>query len=300
MTRLAPLWQQNGSYPAATDRALIGTLWPANAVSGGLSTVASGTMNISVAAGTAAVAMSSPVNYSTLCRWDAAEVVTLPAAPPSGQSRIDLIILQVRDQAIDAGGNNDFVFTSVTGTPTTGTPVAPAVPSNALAMCQVLVPGGQATLNSATITNRRVPLNPRDTLHARVYRNAAWTLATGGPVVVPFDTVDFDPAGMFSAGRITVPVAGIYLVSAQVSSSFLAANATEIQAWVNGVALVSGAGTGNQSAYANIRSPINTLLRLAAGDYVQIGAFSNPSALAGSPGPGNTYLNVSYLGSGGF
>ena len=48
--------------------------------------------------------------------------------PASGQSRLDLIVVQVRDNAIDAGANNDFIVTNVTGVAaTTRAQVAPAV-----------------------------------------------------------------------------------------------------------------------------------------------------------------------------
>jgi hypothetical protein len=82
-------------------------------------------------------------------------VVTLPAAPPSGQSRVDLVIAQVRDHALDAGANNDFIVTSVTGVPAASNPGVPALPTNALAIAQVLVPGAVANLNTATVTDVR-------------------------------------------------------------------------------------------------------------------------------------------------
>jgi hypothetical protein len=159
VTRLAPLWQQNSTYPAQTDRVLIATLWPTSGSSGGAASLVAGTMNVSVAPGTAAVALGAGgVNYTALCRWDAAETVTLAAAPPSGQSRIDLVVAQVRDQVLDAGANNDFVFTNVTGTPAASNPAVPAVPVNAYPVCQVTVPGAAVNLNGATLVDRRVPL----------------------------------------------------------------------------------------------------------------------------------------------
>jgi hypothetical protein len=155
MTRYTPLWQQNSSYPASVDRGLIATLWPTSGSTGGPAAAVAGTMNISVPAGAAAVALTTAANLLELCRWDAAEVVTLTASPPSGQSRIDLVVLQVRDSAVDAGSNNDFLFQAVAGVPTTGTPVVPAAPTNAYPICQVLVPGAVANLNTATVTDVR-------------------------------------------------------------------------------------------------------------------------------------------------
>ena len=153
MTRFAPLWQQNNSYPAAIDRSLIGALWPNSAMIGGVVTVATGTMNVNVAAGTAAVAL--PNNQSVLCRWDASEVVTVSTAPASGQSRIDLIVLQVRDVVLDSGTNNDFIFQAIAGVATTGTPVPPTAPNNSMVLYQVTVAGGAANLNGAVLTDKR-------------------------------------------------------------------------------------------------------------------------------------------------
>jgi hypothetical protein len=113
-------------------------------------------MNVSVAAGLAFVVLQSGQG-NALCSWDSAEVVTLAAAPASGQSRNDRIIIQVRDNAIDSGGNNDFIITSVTGTPaTTGSQTDPAMPANAFLIASVTVPGAVANLNTATLFDRRI------------------------------------------------------------------------------------------------------------------------------------------------
>jgi hypothetical protein len=131
-------------------------------------------MNVSIPPGTAAVPLQAGQG-AAVCTWDAAEVVTLAAAPPSGQSRIDLVVAQVRDNAIDGGANNDFVFAAVAGTAAASNPAAPAVPTNAYVMCQVLVPGAAANLNTATITDRRAQLS---------YQSGIWTptwTAAGGP-----------------------------------------------------------------------------------------------------------------------
>src|SRR5215471_11711382 len=122
MTRYAPLWQQANSYPAGLDRNLLSTLWPAGGVKGGAVTAVNNTMNVSIAPGTIAVPLQGGQG-DALCWWDQAEVLTLTAAPPSGQSRVDLIVCQVRDAALDAGTNNDFVFQAIAGTPAASNPV---------------------------------------------------------------------------------------------------------------------------------------------------------------------------------
>jgi hypothetical protein len=120
-------------------------------------TAVANTMTVQAAPGTVAVPLQSGAGCA-LCRWDANETPTIATAPPTGNSRIDLVIVQVRDNALDAGANNDFIVTTVTGTPAASNPAVPAVPTNALALAQVLVPGAAANLNGATITDRRTPL----------------------------------------------------------------------------------------------------------------------------------------------
>jgi hypothetical protein len=152
MARSTPLWQQNSSYTAGLDRLLMSALWPnGGAIMATPPSAVANTMNMSVPAGFCAVPMSD--GTKELCRWDAAEIVG-PLSPSAAQPRIDLIVCQVRDAALDAGANNDFLFAAVTGVPA-ASPVAPATPANAFGIVSVLVPAGVANLNTATITNLR-------------------------------------------------------------------------------------------------------------------------------------------------
>jgi hypothetical protein len=160
MTKYQPLWQQAGSYAASVDRGLLGSLWPAGGVSGAAVAAVANTMQVQAQPGTVAVVMQAGQGVE-LCRWDAVgdSTVTLSAAPPSGQSRIDVYCVQVRDNAVDAGGNNDFIFSAVAGTPAASNPTTPATPANALALANITVPGAAANLNAATITTVAVPLS---------------------------------------------------------------------------------------------------------------------------------------------
>jgi hypothetical protein len=159
MARKTPLWQQSGNYSAQADRGLMAALWPAGGVSGGAVTAVNNTMQVSVAPGSAAVPLVAGQGCA-LCTWDAAEVVTLTAAPPSGQSRVDLVAVQYRDASFDGGANNDFVMVAVAGTPATTNPAVPATPNNAYVLARVTVPGAAANLNTATITNVAATLQP--------------------------------------------------------------------------------------------------------------------------------------------
>jgi hypothetical protein len=151
MTRYTPLWQQAGSYAASVDRNLFANLFPAGGANLPIPTVVANTMNVTIPPGRAAVVLQAGANVA-LCAWDANEVVTSLAAPPAGNTRIDLVILQVRDPQLDAGVNNDFLFQVLAGANSTGTPVAPTVPANALPICSYTVPAVAANLNGVTIT----------------------------------------------------------------------------------------------------------------------------------------------------
>src|SRR5206468_8291587 len=122
----------------------------------GLAVRAAATANntVIVGAGTAFVVESDGTGVY-VCHNDADKTLTVPAASTT-QSRRDIVVAQVRDSTI-SGANDDWVLQVVTGTPSSGTPVAPAVPANALALADYLVPAGSSTVvTSANINDRRV------------------------------------------------------------------------------------------------------------------------------------------------
>jgi hypothetical protein len=173
MTRYTPQWLQNGSYAGSQDRRLISALWPGPAVAG--CAVSAGTgMTVNVAVGQAAVPTQNSTG-STLCTSDAVETVTLAAAPASGNNRYDLIICQPRGNDLDGGSNNDFIFTSVTGT-AAASPTVPPTPPGALVLAQIYVPGGSASVTAGNITDVR-PAQPL-AVPPPVPADTAWTPIT--------------------------------------------------------------------------------------------------------------------------
>lgn len=236
MTRFTPQWLQAGTYAASADRRLLGALWPAAASTGCAVSVQAG-MTVNVAAGQVAVPSQNNTG-STLCSSDAVETVTLAAAPGAGTNRIDLVICQPRGNDLDGGANTDFLFTNVTGTPA-ASPTVPATPAGSVALAQILVPGGSASVSAGNITDVRpgglalsggASLPPytgsgigsytapdgevwiakngvnagawrkaRDVARARAWRAAAFNL-TSTPGVLAFDTVERDPYGLYAAG----------------------------------------------------------------------------------------------------
>lgn len=87
-------------------------------------------------------------------------VVNVPlAVNSSGLTRIDTIVAQIHDAEL-FGGNDDWVFVPVQGTPS-ATPVPPAVPNTSLPLADVQLANGFATVVNANIADRRVPIQTR-------------------------------------------------------------------------------------------------------------------------------------------
>jgi hypothetical protein len=320
MARLTPLWEQAGTYPAASDRRLVSALWPAGGVTG-FEATASGGMGVSLAAGSGAVP-SANATGSVLCVSDAAEAVVIGGAPPSGQNRIDVITLQPRGTDLDGGANNDWVFNVIAGA-VAATPVAPAVPVGQLAVWRVYVGGGVAALVQSNLTDvrpfglaagngaaGRPPVTTgattqsftdqhgvtwvarngvnggawrraRDVLTSVMGRNAAWTTAVA-VAAFGFDMVIRDPYVMAAGAPTTwtVPVAGLYRFRAN-----LACTATATGQFLT-TALRQNAQTfTNSQAMASGAQRIDIasemLVLCAAGDTFQV-MQSASVALAGS------------------
>ena len=153
MTRYTPQWLQTASYPAGSDRRLITALWPSPNASGCAVSVQSA-MNLNVAAGWVAVP-SANATGSVLCSSDAVEIVTLDAAPGAGQNRIDLVVCQVASTDIGTAAGDTFSFIKVAGIPG-ASPAVPATPAGSVALAQVLVIGGSASVVAGNITDLRV------------------------------------------------------------------------------------------------------------------------------------------------
>jgi hypothetical protein len=284
MTRHAPLWQQAGTYPSQLDRQLLGALWPGGGGAGGWPSVVQNTMNVTIPPGWLGVPLAAGQG-SALCRWDAPEVVTLTASPPSGQQRWDIVACRVRDTDLDQGPDNDFIFTVITGAPAASSPVIPSLPPNAAMVVLVLITGGQANLNSAWFNDRR-PLG-----HAEVYNATAYTIPATTFQNLHLDTREggagFD-TGFFT---YTVPMTGRILVTGALTLD-RAANAT-FQVNKNG-ATVKRLGT-SQVTSGNPTVGGAGVVPCVAGDTLTISVYSSVAAntLAGAT---LTHAQFSYLG----
>jgi hypothetical protein len=88
-------------------------------------------------------------------------VITLDVATAhSTNPRIDMVILHVRDNTHDALGSNDARVRILSGTATSGATLdnlngQASLPSNAIRLADVLVPGADTTISNAQIRDRR-------------------------------------------------------------------------------------------------------------------------------------------------
>lgn len=186
MTIQSPLWLENLDYSATDMRRLITVLLPVAGVvdfadlsvsqhAGGVN------RSVDVASGWAVIVGTDVAQQGHyLFRSDAVVNVPLAAAPGSGQSRIDLIVAQIRDQDADGGANNDGVIAAVTGTAaSTGSQVAPSAPASSLVLAQVLVGPSVTTIVNGNITDERTYTAPQLT-HAA--GSATSVVLSGTPV----------------------------------------------------------------------------------------------------------------------
>jgi hypothetical protein len=254
MTRYAPQWLQAGSYSAAVDRRLMGALWPAPASVGCAVSVASG-MTVNVASGQVAVPSGNNTG-SILCSSDAVEPVVLAAAPASGSNRIDLVVCQARGNDLDGGANNDFLFTTVTGT-AAASPTVPATPANAVALAQIFIPGGSASVTAGNITDVRPGFLSVSSAITRVFataavRDAQWANPPNGAECITLDTGTkweringqwYTPFGMLARALFSTTVPGVgsggYDLTQTVAVNMPIARRLIIRGQVN----ISGTGT---------------------------------------------------------
>lgn len=129
---------------------------------------------------------------------------------------------------------------------------------------------------------------------ARVYLNTNATLTNGS--IVPFDTVDYDPLSMYSASthKFTVPQAGIYAVSSNVTSGTSTSQVALLNILKNGSTGYNGPPCANGSSGQFEAAAIATDVKCAANDTLQINWFGTTGAADGSSA--TCYATVRYTG----
>jgi microcystin-dependent protein len=155
---------QEGAYPAQFDRLFladmtrgVGCLLSGTGAFAVTQHAAGPNMSVDVAPGRMAVpGTDAPNQGSYICWSDAVENPPVVASPPAGQSRIDLVVVQVQDDNVIGGGVNGFLVTVIEGTAaTTGTQVAPVIPHSSIAVAQLNIGPNAASITTAMIQDMR-------------------------------------------------------------------------------------------------------------------------------------------------
>jgi hypothetical protein len=154
--RTPPSWLQNGSHTAENDRlTTTGSLWGVSGVvrSADLAVTASSGLNLSVAAGWAAIVGNYQTNMGTYMAYnDGATTATITTADAT-YPRIDLVCITVTD-AQYSGTTNTVAINVVKGT-AASSPTVPSTPTNSIALAQVAVAANATTISSGNITDVR-------------------------------------------------------------------------------------------------------------------------------------------------
>lgn len=184
-----PLFLQNATNYTALDlRALIDVPYFEGVdgqASFNVNERAAGTnMSVDVNGGRAVIIGNSPSGSRYYMVADDNEIAAnVPLDPaPASNSRIDLIIARVRDAAVGGGLNNDWTLEAVSGT-VASTPVAPAVPNNAIELAQVTVAAGTAAVTESMITQRQTDMN-----RVGSYFNSRPAQVTDGQLISDYGT----------------------------------------------------------------------------------------------------------------
>jgi hypothetical protein len=287
MTRYTPLWLQNGSYAASVDRRLVGALWPAGAVTG-CAVSPSTAMTLNIAAGQVAVPSQNNTG-STLCSSDAIEQVTLATAPGSGTNRYDLVICQPRGNDLDGGANDDWIFSTVTGTAAT-TPAVPAVPAGALALAQVYVPGGSASVTAGNITDVRpysLAVPPTPLLAYKQVALANYTTTSGAFVFVNNANARVGPFIVPPSGRVLLSACSMWTSAGGGLGSIAWSDIANASAYVCAGQQLAGAAAGLGTARVDVVSNA-----LTPGTQRTLGLVWGVTAVAGTIGCGGAHTDL--------
>jgi hypothetical protein len=155
--RTPPSWLQNGSHPAENDRLTTQAIWATTGIIKSTSLAVTQNspvgMSVIIASGWCAIVGTTQANMGTYVAYnDAATVVAITTANPTNP-RIDLICATIND-AYYTGSTNNVVFQVIAGTPA-GTPVAPSLPANSIALATVDVAAGALSIVTGNITDLR-------------------------------------------------------------------------------------------------------------------------------------------------
>lgn len=110
---------------------------------------------------------------------------------------------------------------------------------------------------------------------AHVYRTSNQNITTGTDTLIAFTAERWDTASLHSTvtntSRLTAPIAGKYLVSAQIEWTSNGTGSREMRLLLNGTTIVAqDIRTGVSSSSNNLHMSLTTMVQLSANDYVEV------------------------------
>lgn len=131
-----------------------------------------------------------------------------------------------------------------------------------------------------SLTSLQAQMIRTDRLGARVYNTSSFTVNNSTATKIEFDTERFDDGGFWDSGnptRLTIPLDGIYVVSAFVKWPSLASGrmVTEI---VLSVGSVVAADERDYSPFVGLEVTISTIYKMTASEYVELNCWQNSGA----------------------
>ena len=284
------------AHSAALDRRMYGTMWDAEGVivdaardgASSLAVTANGTpnMTVNVAQGEGVILADGQrtngqgVGYYLFAT---SGVTSVPIVAADTSTRTDLIVAEVIDETYaGATGSSTARLRAIKGTPGAG---VPALPDNAIRLAEVTVQSTDTTIVAARVVDRRTPasrygasriaaLESRPS--ARMYKTAAQPGVTAGDITMQaVEQMTNDTSITFSGNRLSVPVTGVYQLSAQVTTQMAAAAQFDLL-----VMDIANARPMQESCYAAAAGfffkRITAVVRLTAGNDVRL-YYSGPS-----------------------
>jgi hypothetical protein len=286
--RTPPSWLQNGSHPAENDRLTTQALWATTGIIKSTSLAVTQNspvgMSVIIASGWAAIVGTTQANMGTYVGYnDANTVVAITTANPTNP-RIDLICATVND-AYYTGSTNNVVFQVVAGTPA-GSPVAPTLPANSIALATVDVAAGALSIVTGNITDLRVLVTTNIPETGDITAVTAGTGLSGGG----------------TSGSVTLAINTA--VTADLTTAQTLTNKTLTSPTINGATIATstltspiinlGITTDTSTAYTTVLSDNGKLITLSNASAITATIPPNSSVAY----PVGAQLNFTQLGAG--
>lgn len=144
---------QAGVFNVATNVRARGGVHPGLGTELVVTQAGSPNMTVLVEAGVCSIPGTESSSQGNYFAWNDAQVTLSITAAHATLNRIDLVVINVRDQ-VYSGSFNDGQLQVITGTPASS-PVPPAAPANSIILAQVAVAAAVTSIVNANITDTR-------------------------------------------------------------------------------------------------------------------------------------------------